>query len=88
MADSNYRDRFMLTLIEHVREDTYPSKNQMDLVESMLPPHQLDFYLEVLLQKIESEAVALALIARAAQGSLRWRPVTRCRQSTHCANLP
>jgi hypothetical protein len=55
MADSHYRDRYLLALMQRVREDTYPSVAQMDLVESLLPVSEMDLYLEILLEKIENE---------------------------------
>jgi hypothetical protein len=55
MADSQLRDRYLIALMERVREDPYPSIHQMDLVESLLPVYEMDTYLEILLEKIESE---------------------------------
>jgi len=54
MADSQIRDRYLQALMDHVREDTYPSIAQMDLVESLLPPEEMDTYLDILMEKIES----------------------------------
>lgn len=55
MADSRLRDRFVVGLIDRVREDPYPSSAHMDMVESLLPIDQMDIYLEVLMEKIEAE---------------------------------
>jgi hypothetical protein len=54
MADARFRDRYLQTLVEHVREDTYPSINQMNIIESLLPVEERDAYLDALLEKIES----------------------------------
>jgi hypothetical protein len=55
MADSQLRDRYLIALMERVREDKYPSHNQMNLVESLLPVQEMDTYLEILLEKIEAD---------------------------------
>jgi hypothetical protein len=54
MADSELRERYLQVLVDHVVDDEYPSQNQMNLVESLLPPEQMDVYLDTLLQKVES----------------------------------
>jgi hypothetical protein len=65
MADAQFRDRYLQTLVDHVRDDTYPSINQMNLVESMLPPGEMDEYLDVLLRKIESvQYPSVSMLAR------------------------
>ena len=55
MADAQLRDRFLVGMIDRVREDPYPSSAHMDLIESLLPIEEMDVYLEVLLEKVESE---------------------------------
>jgi hypothetical protein len=55
MADSQLRDRYLVALMERVREDKYPSIAQMDLVESLLPVREMDTYLDILLEKIEAD---------------------------------
>jgi hypothetical protein len=65
MADARYRDRFLDDLIERIDQDKYPSIAQMNLVESLLPPQEMEPYLEVLLAKIESEEYpSLNMLAR------------------------
>jgi hypothetical protein len=54
MADSELRERYLQVLVDHVVDDEYLSQNQMNLVESLLPPEQMDVYLDTLLQKVES----------------------------------
>jgi hypothetical protein len=55
MADAQLRDRYLLGLLERVREEPYPSVLQMDLVESVMTPDALETYTEILLEKIEGE---------------------------------
>lgn len=55
MADARFRDRYLEMLMARLREDTYPSVTQMDLVESLLPPHEMDTYLDILLDKVEGD---------------------------------
>jgi hypothetical protein len=65
MADARYRDRFLDNLIERIDQDKYPSMAQMNLVESLLPQHEMEPYLEVLLAKIEAEEYpSLDMLAR------------------------
>jgi hypothetical protein len=53
MADSRYRDVYVQMLLDHIERDEYPSVNQLDMVESMLRPDQMDAYLRILMAKIE-----------------------------------
>jgi len=39
------------SLLDHVREDPYPSREQLDMVEESLTPEMFDDYLEVLAEK-------------------------------------
>jgi hypothetical protein len=39
------------SLLDHVREDPYPSRDQLDMIEESLTPEMLDDYLEVLADK-------------------------------------
>jgi len=65
MADARFRDRYLETLMERVREDTYPSVTQMDFVESLLPPQEMDTYLDILLEKVEGERYpSVSMLAR------------------------
>jgi hypothetical protein len=49
------RARYLRTLIDHIREDEYPSIAHMDLVEATLPPELYAPYVDVLLDKVEGE---------------------------------
>jgi len=53
MADARYRYRYLQTLIDHIAEDRFPSNNQMNIIESLLPPEEMDAYLEALFEKVE-----------------------------------
>jgi hypothetical protein len=65
MADAQMRDRYVAGLLERVREEPYPSSNQMNLVESLLPVHEMDTYLEILLEKVEDDRFpSVELLAR------------------------
>ena len=65
MADSQLRDRYLLTLMERVREDPYPSSAHMDLIESLMPVDDMDTYLEILMEKIEGERYpSIAMLER------------------------
>lgn len=54
-ANAEYRAKFARTLMEKVHADHYPSTTHMDMIEQTLPDEWLPVYLEVLLQKIESD---------------------------------
>jgi hypothetical protein len=54
-TNSEYRAKYVRTLIEKVQADQYPSTTHMDLIEKMIPDAWLPVYLEVLLQKIEGD---------------------------------
>jgi hypothetical protein len=45
---------FSRLLLEHVREDTYPSVTQMTLIEESIPLEMVDEYLEILLTKVQN----------------------------------
>ena len=53
MADARYRDRYVQLLVDHIVEDKYPSNNQMNIIESLVRPDEMDIYLEALFEKIE-----------------------------------
>jgi hypothetical protein len=53
MADARYRDRYVQILLDHIVADRYPSANQMNIVESLIPPWEMDEYLDALFQKVE-----------------------------------
>jgi hypothetical protein len=41
-------------LLDHVRQDNYPSTTQMTLLEESIPLEMVDEYLEILLEKIQN----------------------------------
>ncbi|MCW3066870.1 MAG: hypothetical protein JWN32_4042 [Solirubrobacterales bacterium] len=53
MADARYRYRYLQILIDHIAEDRFPSHNQMNIIESLLRPEEMDAYLEALFEKVE-----------------------------------
>jgi hypothetical protein len=55
MAGTDVTARYLRTLIEHIREDAYPSNAHMDLVEAALPPQLLAPYIDILVDKVEGE---------------------------------
>ncbi len=55
MADITAYERYVGMLVRHIREDPYPSSMHMDLVESLLPRELIGPYVEMLVDKIESE---------------------------------
>jgi hypothetical protein len=42
-------------LLEHVRQDQFPSATQMDIIEQTIPPQLYAQYLDALLEKIVSD---------------------------------
>jgi hypothetical protein len=55
MDGSALRQRLLDMLLEHVKEDAYPSVTMMDRIEGGLEtPEQVGDYAEVLLEKLES----------------------------------
>jgi hypothetical protein len=42
-------------LMERVREDRYPSTQQMEILEQVLPPQLLPDYYEILLEKVAND---------------------------------
>lgn len=55
MADSQLVERYLVGLMERVRDDPYPSSAQMDLIESLLPLDAIDTYVEILMEKLEGD---------------------------------
>ena len=57
MASPNveYRAKYLRTLLEHVRRDTYPSTTQMNIIEASLPAQWIPEYLDILLEKIADD---------------------------------
>jgi hypothetical protein len=47
------RARYVEMLMERVREDEYPSNDQLNRIEELLTPDTVDEYLEILMEKVE-----------------------------------
>jgi hypothetical protein len=45
---------FTRILLDHVREDDYPSVTQMTLIEESIPLDMVDEYLEILFEKVQN----------------------------------
>lgn len=56
MDGDQARELVTRLLMERVREDTYPSATHMEILENTLPDHMLGEYLEILVEKVESES--------------------------------
>jgi hypothetical protein len=52
--DQTIRERYVQLLLDHVREDPFPSREHMDLIEATVRnPEQLVEYMEALMEKVE-----------------------------------
>jgi hypothetical protein len=55
VADQTIQDRYVQLLLEHVKQEQFPSPVWMDMLEAaMRRPEQLAEYLEALMEKVES----------------------------------
>jgi hypothetical protein len=55
VADQTIKERFVDLLLERVKQDVYPSRLHMDMLEAtMRQPDQLVEYLEALIDKVEN----------------------------------
>jgi hypothetical protein len=55
VADQTVQQRFVQSLLDRIRADTYPSLAYMDLFEATVrDPDQLVEYLEALIEKVEA----------------------------------
>jgi hypothetical protein len=55
VADQTLQERFIDLLLTRVKQETYPSRMHMDMLEaSIRRPDQLAEYLEALIEKVES----------------------------------
>jgi len=57
MTSSEAQGMIAQVLLEKIENDRYPSVTQMDLVEKLLPPDQLDDYLGLLMDKAAQDTV-------------------------------
>ena len=62
-------------LLDHVREDTYPSYTQMTLIEESIPLEMVDEYLEILLEKVQNERFPSTTMFRRIQRVAEALPV-------------
>jgi hypothetical protein len=66
--DQSLRERFVQILIDRIRAEPYPSKEQMDLVEATVTsPAQLVEYLDALMDKVESTRFPSLMLLRRIQ---------------------
>lgn len=49
------RAEFIRMLLDKVREDPFPSREQLDLIERSLPPDMVADYARVLMEKVSQE---------------------------------
>ena len=67
-ASEEARREFVETLLEKVRTDPYPSRQQLDLIEQSLPPEMMADYTRVLIEKVNQEPYPSDDILRRIQG--------------------
>lgn len=53
MDSSEARDRYLDFLMARVRADRYPSVDQLNRIEGVLPPERLSEYLDLLFEKLQ-----------------------------------
>jgi hypothetical protein len=59
------RERYLSALMSHVEADEYPSASQMQHIEGLLKPDEVDGYVELLVDKLEaSEYPSVPLMRR------------------------
>jgi hypothetical protein len=62
------RAELVATLLQKVREDTYPSTTMLDLIEKLLTPEEQPTYVVLLQDKIRSERFpSMPLLIRLAE---------------------
>jgi len=62
------RAELVATLLQKVREDTYPSTTMLDLIEKLLAPEEQPTYVVLLQDKIRSERFpSMPLLIRLAE---------------------
>jgi hypothetical protein len=55
VADDTIQERFVNLLLERVKQDVYPSRLHMDMLEATIrQPDDLVEYLEALIEKVEN----------------------------------
>jgi hypothetical protein len=65
-------------LLDHVREDNYPSNTQMTLLEESIPLQMVDEYLEILFEKVQNvRNPSIPMIRRIQRVAESLPPVSR-----------
>ena len=68
MNNAEARAQFIRMLMEKVREDTYPSTTQMDMIEQALPPQWIPEYIEILYEKVvQDQYPSIPMLTRIAR---------------------
>jgi hypothetical protein len=69
MSDNvEVRAKFLLLLMERIRQDRHPSSTHMAILEQALPPEWIPDYLEILFEKIEDDPhPSIPMISRIAR---------------------
>jgi hypothetical protein len=63
--DHGIRERLLELLLDRLRETTYPSATQLDLIEASLTPETVEEYAETLMEKISADTYpSIQLIRR------------------------
>lgn len=63
--DYDVRSELLETLMNKVADDYYPSSTMLDMIESLLTPHDVPAYVEALLERVrEDEFPSIDLLKR------------------------
>jgi hypothetical protein len=69
---------FVQFLLDKVRADPYPSREQLDLIEESIPPEMVADYVQVLIEKAgESAFPSNEMLRRAQRMASSYRPPTQ-----------
>ena len=74
-ASEETRAEFVGMLLEKVREDPYPTRHQLDLIEQSLPPEMVADYARVLMEKAGEEPFPSQEILQRIQRMTEPRPL-------------
>jgi hypothetical protein len=76
-SDETTGASFVRFLLDKVRQDPYPSREQLDLIEESIPPEMVPDYVQVLIDKAaESEFPSNDMLRRIQRMSSNRRPPT------------
>jgi hypothetical protein len=75
-ASEETRAEFVRMLLENVREDPYPTRDQLDLIEQSLPPEMVADYARVLMEKAGAQPFPSNKILQRIQRMTEPRPLT------------